>query len=67
MLPPGCDYRSRAWRLMPRARRLAWRCVLELVVPYLLEQGHGVVVMELPCADLTATFSDYAQVVCDAP
>ncbi len=22
--------------------------------------------MELPCADLTATFSDYAQVVCDA-
>ncbi len=37
-----------------------------MLSPWLLERGHDVVAMDLPCDDPASTFSDYAQVVCDA-
>lgn len=38
----------------------------DLVVPLLCEAGHSVVAVDLPCEDPTATFEDYADVVCAA-
>lgn len=37
-----------------------------MLSPFLVDRGHDVVTMDLPCDDPTATFSDYAQVVCNA-
>jgi pimeloyl-ACP methyl ester carboxylesterase len=38
----------------------------ERVVPELAARGHRAITMDLPCEDPTATFSTYADVVCDA-
>lgn len=38
----------------------------ERLSPLLTQAGHGVVTMDLPLEDATATFDDYAGVVCDA-
>jgi pimeloyl-ACP methyl ester carboxylesterase len=38
----------------------------ELLTPLLEQAGHGVVAMDLPCEDPTASFDTYADVVCAA-
>ena len=38
----------------------------EQLTPLLQEAGHGVVTMELPLEDSTATFDTYADIVCAA-
>jgi thioesterase domain-containing protein len=38
----------------------------EQLAPLLTERGHAVITPELPCDDPSATFEDYADVVCDA-
>ena len=36
----------------------------ELLTPLLKQEGHGVVTMDLPCDDGSASFETYADVVC---